>query len=266
MEVAGYISAVIIGLSLGLIGGGGSILTVPVMVYLFGFSPVLATAYSLFIVGVSALFGTFKNIQKGLINYRIAIVFAIPSFITVFLTRRYFVPWMPEVIFSSDSVVISKSIGIMVLFAVIMLLAAWSMIKSGKTSDQNQSNGLRVNIPMIILEGVLVGFVTGIVGAGGGFLIIPVLVLMVGLPMKQAVGTSLLIIAAKSLFGFVGDLGASQEIDWMFLGIFTALAVVGISLGVYLSKYIPGAKLKTGFGWFVLIMAIYILTKELILP
>lgn len=265
MEIAGYISAVIIGLSLGLIGGGGSILTVPVMVYLFGISPVLATAYSLFIVGVSALFGAFKNIQRGLINYRVAIIFAIPSFITVFLTRRYFVPWIPDVIFSSEAFVVSKSIGIMVLFALIMLLAAWSMIRPGKTSIQNQHDEIKINIPMIIMEGVLVGLVTGVVGAGGGFLIIPVLVLIVGLPMKHAVGTSLLIIAAKSLFGFVGDLGASQEIDWMFLGIFTSLAVVGIWIGIYLSKYIPGAKLKTGFGWFVLIMAAYILIKELIL-
>lgn len=266
MEIAGYISAVIIGLSLGLIGGGGSILTVPVMVYLFGISPVLATAYSLFIVGVSALFGAFKNIQKGLINYRVAAVFAIPSFITVFLTRMYLVPWIPDVIFSSGDFVVSKSIGIMVLFALIMLLAAWSMIRSGKSSIESESDEININVPIIILEGALVGVVTGTVGAGGGFLIIPVLVLVVGLPMKHAVGTSLLIIAAKSLFGFVGDLGASQEIDWMFLGIFTTLAIIGIWIGIYLTKYIPAAKLKAGFGWFVLIMAVYILTKELILP
>lgn len=265
MEIAGYISAVIIGLSLGLIGGGGSILTVPVMVYLFGISPILATAYSLFIVGVSALFGVFKNIQKGLINYHVAIVFAIPSLITVFLTRRYFVSWIPDVIYSNEAFVLTKSAGIMVLFAVIMLLAAWSMIRSGEKPISDKHSEIRLNIPMIVLEGVLVGVLTGIVGAGGGFLIIPVLVLMVGLPMKQAVGTSLLIIAAKSLIGFVGDLGASQNIDWLFLGLFTALATIGILIGVYLSNYIPSKKLKTSFGWFVLIMAIYILTKELLM-
>ena len=265
MEIIGYICALIIGLSLGLIGGGGSILTVPVMVYLFGISPVLATAYSLFIVGVSALFGAYKNIQSGLINYRVAIVFAIPSFITVFLTRLYLVPWIPDVIYSTETFVVTKSLGIMVLFALVMLLAAWSMIRSGKTTTKELTNEINLNIPVIILEGVLVGIVTGLVGAGGGFLIIPVLVLFVGLSMKQAVGTSLLIITVKSLIGFTGDLGASQNIDWMFLLSFSTLAVVGILLGVYLSKYISGKKLKAGFGWFVLIMAIYILTKELLM-
>lgn len=265
MEIFGYLCAVIIGLSLGLIGGGGSIMTVPVMVYLFGISPVLATAYSLFIVGTTALFGVYKNIQIGLINYRVAIVFAVPSLITVFLTRRYLVPWIPDVIFGYQDFVMTKSLGIMVFFACVMLLAAWSMIKSDKNTLQKKSNGIYLNIPMIILEGVLVGVVTGIVGAGGGFLIIPVLVLFVGLPMKQAIGTSLLIIAVKSLIGFLGDLGASQDIDGMFLVLFTALSIVGILLGVYLSKYISSKKLKISFGWFVLIMAVYILIKELFL-
>ena len=263
METVGYVCAVIIGFSLGLIGGGGSILTVPVMVYIFGVSPVLATAYSLFIVGVSTLFGVFKNIEKGLINYKVAIVFATPSFITVFLTRRYFVPWIPDVIYSNETFAITKPTGIMMLFAVIMLLAAWSMIRSRETPAQEKSAEIKLNVPIILLEGVLVGIVTGIVGAGGGFLIIPVLVLIVGLPMKRAVGTSLLIIAVKSLVGFTGDLGASQDIDWMFLGSFTALAIVGILSGVYLSNYIPEKKLKMSFGWFVAIMAIYILAKEL---
>ena len=211
MEIIGYFCAVIIGLSLGLIGGGGSIMTVPVMVYLFGISPVLATAYSLFIVGTTALFGVYKNIQSGLINYRVAIVFAVPSLITVFLTRRYLVPWIPDMILTYQDFVMTKSLGIMVFFAFVMLLAAWSMIKSGKTTLQEKSNGIQLNIPVIVIEGVLVGVVTGIVGAGGGFLIIPVLVLFVGLPMKQAIGTSLLIIAVKSLIGFLGEEEGLQE-------------------------------------------------------
>jgi len=265
MEILGYFSAIIIGLALGLIGGGGSILTVPVMVYLFGISPMLATAYSLFIVGVSSLFGVYKNIQLKLINYKVALVFALPSLITVFLTRRMLVPWIPDTIFSIGGLVVTKSLGIMIFFAIVMLLAAWSMIRSGNTDIDKKDQGISLNIPVIIAEGIVVGVVTGLVGAGGGFLIIPVLVLMVGLSMKEAVGTSLLIIAVKSLIGFMGDLGASQEIDWMFLGVFTSLAVIGIILGVYLTKYISGTKLKTSFGWFVLVMAIYILSKELLM-
>jgi uncharacterized membrane protein YfcA len=112
------------------------------------------------------------------------------------------------------------------------------------------------------LEGAVVGVVTGLVGAGGGFLIIPALVLLAKLPMKQAVGTSLIIIAAKSLIGFMGDMKGDEIIDWNFLGLFSALAVAGIVAGSLLSKKIPGEKLKPAFGWFVLVMGIYIIVKE----
>jgi uncharacterized membrane protein YfcA len=129
-------------------------------------------------------------------------------------------------------------------------------------ADENQA--LKYNYPLIAAEGLVVGTLTGVVGAGGGFLIIPALVLLVRLPMKMAVGTSLLIIAAKSLIGFIGDLG-NQTIDWKFLLIFTGLSIMGIFVGTYLTKFIPGEKLKKSFGWFVLIMAVYILVKEIIL-
>lgn len=264
MEILGYLGALFVGLILGLIGGGGSILTVPVLVYLFGLNPIVATAYSLFVVGVTSVIGAFQNLKKGMVDIKTAIVFSIPAFIAVYITRLYLVPSIPEVVFTIDSLEVTNSIFIMVLFAIIMLIAGLSMIRN-KTKlhlSNDDIQTLQYNFPLIAIEGILVGILTGIVGAGGGFLIIPALVLLVKLPMKKAVGTSLLIIAVKSLIGFLGDLN-NITINWKFLLVFTTISIVGIILGVFLSKFISGKKLKKGFGYFTLIMAIYILYKEL---
>jgi uncharacterized protein len=261
--IIGFAAAILIGVSLGLIGGGGSILTVPVLVYILGVDPVLATAYSLFVVGSTSLVGAGTYMKKGLVNYKTALVFAIPSFIAVFLTRKFLVPALPDPLFTVGEAIITKNIGIMVFFALIMLAASFSMIKGKKGGDAAEEEEVKFNFPMIALEGSVVGVITGIVGAGGGFLIIPALVILAKLPMKMAVGTSLLIIAAKSLIGFLGDL-SSQTIDWQMLLIFTSLSIVGIFIGSALSKKINEKILKTGFGWFVLVMGIYIITKELL--
>lgn len=260
-QLLGYFGALLIGVVLGLIGGGGSILTVPILVYLFYINPVTATAYSLFVVGVSALVGAIRNMQKGLVDYRTAIVFAIPAFIAVYATRKYLVPAIPDEIFVIGEFTVTKDIAIMLFFAIVMLLASISMIRS-KREESDESAEISYNYPMIVVEGLVVGVLTGIVGAGGGFLIIPALVLLAKLPMKKAVATSLLIIAIKSLIGFIGDV-ENLDIDWNFLLTFSAISVVGIFLGIYASKFIPGKKLKKGFGWFVLIMGVYIIYKEL---
>jgi len=261
--IIGFASAILIGVSLGLIGGGGSILTVPVLVYILGVNPVLATAYSLFVVGSTSLVGAATYMKKGLVNYKTALVFAIASFIAVFLTRKFLVPALPDPLFTLGEAIITKNIGIMVFFALIMLAASYSMITAKKCVECDEDEPVVFNFPMIALEGSVVGVITGIVGAGGGFLIIPALVLLAKLPMKLAVGTSLLIIAAKSLIGFLGDL-STQTIDWQMLLIFTSLSIVGIFIGSALSKKINEKILKTGFGWFVLVMGIYIITKELL--
>lgn len=263
VELLGYLGAIIIGLVLGLIGGGGSILTVPLLVYLVGIEPVLATAYSLFIVGSTALVGAIRNAQKGMVDFKTAIIFAIPAFIAVYSTRKYLVPAIPSELFSIGDFLITKDIAIMLFFAIIMLLASVSMIRN-KRAEPNENAAISYNYPLIIVEGVLVGVLTGIVGAGGGFLIIPALVLLAKLPMKKAVATSLLIIAIKSLIGFIGDV-ENLEIHWYFLGVFSVLSIVGIFVGIWLNKFIDGKKLKKGFGWFVLLMAIYILLKETVL-
>ncbi|MEP0264441.1 sulfite exporter TauE/SafE family protein [Dokdonia sp.] len=260
IQILGYIGALCIGVVLGLIGGGGSILTVPILVYLLSLNPITATAYSLFVVGVSALVGAINNIRKGLVDFKTAIVFAIPALLAVYATRKYIVPNIPEELFSIGDFIITRSIGIMIFFAIIMLLASISMIRT-KRKDDNIETTVTYNYPMIILEGIVVGALTGVVGAGGGFLIIPALVLLAKLPMKKAIATSLLIIAIKSLIGFIGDV-ENLTIDWPFLLSFTSLSIVGIFIGMWLTNFIDGKKLKKGFGWFVLIMGIYIIIKE----
>lgn len=265
MDIFGYIASLLIGISLGLIGGGGSILTVPVLVYLFQIDAVLATGYSLFIVGSTALVGGIRAYIRKQVELKIAVVFAIPSFIAVFLTRRYLVPIIPQEIITVGGFTVTKDIGIMIFFALIMIAAALSMIMNKREKKDLAELPKRLNIPAIMLEGTIVGVLTGLVGAGGGFLIIPALVLFARLPMKTAVGTSLLIIAVKSLIGFTGDLGAHQNIDWSFLLIVSGIAIGGIFVGAWLTKFINGKSLKVGFGWFVLVMAAYIIVRELFL-
>lgn len=262
LELLGYAGAILMGLSLGLIGGGGSILTVPILVYLFSVDAVLATAYSLFVVGLTSLIGSFSHMRLGNIHWRTAIVFGIPSIISVYLTRAYIVPAIPDPVFHLGDAAVSKAHAILLLFAVIMLLASYSMIRK-RVVMENEEAEPRYNYPLILLEGIVVGAVTGLVGAGGGFLIIPALVLLAKLPMKQAVGTSLIIIAAKSLIGFTGDLKGNQVIDWRFLLIFSLIAMVGIIAGSMLSRNISNEKLKPAFGWFVLVMGVYIIAKEM---
>lgn len=265
MEILGYLLAILIGVSLGLIGGGGSILTVPILVYVLGIDAELSTSYSLFVVGATSLVGAFTAYRQNLLELKTGIVFGIPSILAVYATRKWVMPIIPDVLYSTEGFELTKRLFLLGLFAIIMLLAAISMLKkpaaSKKVADAETKLAKPMNYPMILLEGTLVGGITGLVGAGGGFLIIPALVLFTGLPMKKAVGTSLMIIAAKSLIGFTGDLG-NLTIDWNMLLIFTAFSIAGIFIGQKLALKIPGEKLKPAFGWFVLVMGIYIILKE----
>lgn len=261
METFGYIASILIGISLGLIGSGGSILTVPVLVYLFAVDAVAATSYSLFIVGFTSAVGSVGYFRKGLVNIKTALVFGAPSIIAVFMTRAYIVPAIPKEVFTLGTFVVTKSILLLLLFAFLMVAASYSMIKKDKKKKAETTGPQKFNYPVILLEGAVVGVITGLVGAGGGFLIIPALVLLSKLPMKEAVGTSLVIIAAKSLIGFLGE-GGDAVIDWFLLASVSAFASGGIFIGLYLSKKIDGAKLKPIFGWFVLMMGIYIILKE----
>jgi uncharacterized protein len=261
MEIAGYIAAVLIGLSLGLIGGGGSVLTVPVFVYMLHVNPVLATTYSLFVVGSCSLVGGARAWYRGLIDFNTVIYFGISSMLSVYLVRYFAVPAIPEYLFTVGSMDITKGVFLMVLFALLMVGAAVSMIRSRDRNGSVPATN-RNRITGLIFQGLIVGAITGLLGAGGGFLIIPALVLFSKLPMKTAVGTSLTIMAFSSLFGFFSTLN-HYTVDWIQLLLFTAIAITGIFIGAALSDKIPGNYLKKGFGWFILAMGVYILVKEI---
>lgn len=259
IEILGYIGALLIGLILGLTGGGGSILTVPILVYILSFSPVTAAAYSLFIVGTTSAFGASVNYFKGSVDVKTGFIFAIPSFIAVFITRKYIVELIPEVLLQTEFITLTKDAFLMLFFAVVMLFAAFSMLKKKKIEEVEQQS----NLISLIVQNFIIGIIIGLIGAGGGFLIIPSLVLFANLPMKKAVATSLFIIAMNSLIGFIGDV-QNIEINWQFLFSFTSITILGVFIGIRLNKFINEVQLKKGFGYFVLVMAVLILVKEIL--
>lgn len=261
---AGYLASALIGVSLGLIGGGGSIITIPVLVYLFRIEPTLATAYSLFIVGATSMVGGIRSALLKIVDFESALLFSLPSTLAVYLTRHFLLRHIPENIASIKSFTLTKDIALMLFFSIVMVLAAVRMIRDKQREEKDVTMD-RKRLLIIILHGLVVGVVTGTVGAGGGFLIIPAMVLLVGLPMKKAIGTSLIVIAINSLFGFLGDMHLVREINFPFLTILSAVAILGVFLGIYLSRFIDGKNLKTGFGWFALAMAISIMIKELVI-
>ncbi|ALL05143.1 permease [Pedobacter sp. PACM 27299] len=262
MEVIAYLASALIGISLGLVGGGGSILTVPVLVYLFGVSPLLATSYSLFIVGSTSLVGAFQNYRNGHVQVKTALLFGLSSVTTVWLTRKFLIPVIPHQIASFEHFQLTERMLMMVLFAILMVIAAIAMIRSGKDNTAESVAVKSPNLAKLTFFGIGIGLTTGLLGAGGGFLLIPTLVVLLGLPMKEAIGTSLFIIALNSLIGFSGDFG-HFEINWEFLLKITLIAIAGIFIGGNISRKVDSRKLKIGFGWFVLIMGLYILTKEI---
>ena len=258
LEFLGYIGALCIGLVLGITGGGGSILTVPVLVYLLNYNPVIATAYSLFIVGTTSGFGTIQNFKKGLVIPKTAFQFAIPSVIGVYVTRKFIVHRIPDTVFYFGSLKLTRETFLMVLFAVVMFLAAFSMLKKQKEVEITEP---QKPLATVMFQLFLVGILIGLIGAGGGFLIIPALLKFAKLPMKKAIGTSLLIITINSLIGFTGDV-QNIDVDWAFLLTFTAISAIGIFIGLYIQKFINEKHLKSVFGIFVLIMSCFILYKE----
>ncbi|TDD95771.1 sulfite exporter TauE/SafE family protein [Flavobacterium cellulosilyticum] len=262
-QTIGYVLAVFVGITLGMIGSGGSILSVPILVYVMGIEPTLATAYSLFIIGTTSLVGGIHKARQKLVDFKKVILFGIPSVLTVFVTRKILVPNITEVIFTSEIFTMHKSVLIMVVFAFVMIFASVRMIKPLKEIIHSESE--KLNYIKIVFLGILIGLVSGFVGAGGGFLIVPTLLIFARIPMKMAVGTSLFIVSSQSLIGFTGDLMGNEMIDWKLLQLFTIASIGGILIGNAISKKVDDEKLKIGFGWFVLAMGIYIILKELFL-
>lgn len=262
MEIIGYFSAIIIGLVMGLIGGGGSILSVPIFVYVFGFDAVTATALSLFVVGVTSLVGSAGFIRQQQIDFRTAFIFGIPSILGVLFSRRLVLPHLPHYIIHKWGITLTKDMFLLLLFAILMLIASFKMIRKNERPRLRKYD--ETNYTLLISQGLLVGIITGLIGAGGGFLIVPALVMLLGIPMKKAVATSLFIISMNSILGFLSTMTMVKH-DWVFLLSFTALSVVGIFVGIGISKRMDGRKLKPLFGWIVLGMGIFIIIKEIFL-
>jgi uncharacterized membrane protein YfcA len=260
MEIIGYALGILIGLSLGLIGSGGSILAIPILVYIMHIAPSMATTYSLFIVGATALIGSFKGAKDKLLDFNSALFFGIPSLVAIFIMRKFLVPLLPNNLFTISNFMVSKDLFIMLVFAVLMIIASLSMIRK-KTNIAITENNKFDKLGMA-WKGIVVGVLTGFVGVGGGFLIIPTLIFSAKLPMKKAVATSLIVISINAIIGFLGSIG-NTAINWNFLITFTIFAVVGIFIGRYFSQKISNEKLKPAFGWFVFITGLYIIIKEL---
>lgn len=260
MELIGYLASVFIGVILGLLGGGGSILSIPILVYLFHLDAVVASAYSLFIVGVTSLVGAIPKYKDHLVDIRTGILFGLPSIAAIFATRKWIIPAIPDVVFEVDGFILSKRLLVLGLFALLMIIASASMIRGKQRAGSDDREWKK---PLLVIEGLLIGSLTGLVGAGGGFLIIPALVWLTGLPFKTAVGTSLFIIAINALLGFLGD-ALNYPMDWPFLLSLTALAVAGIFIGHKLQRKIAADRLRKGFGWLTLVTGIWILLGELL--
>nr|WP_315147267.1 sulfite exporter TauE/SafE family protein [uncultured Flavobacterium sp.] len=261
-QLIGYILAVFVGMTLGMLGSGGSILSVPILVYVMGIEPTLATAYSLFVIGTTSLVGGIHKAKQKLVDFNKVILFGIPAIVSVFVTRKILVPRIPNVVFSTDEFTLTKPIMIMVVFAFVMIFASFRMIKP---LAEKEIINHRIHYYKIVLMGILIGLISGFVGAGGGFLIVPTLLFFAKTPMKMAIGTSLFIVSAQSLIGFTGDIMSNQIIDWKLLEYFTLASIIGIFIGNFIAKKAEDDKLKTSFGWFVLAMGIYIIIRELFL-
>lgn len=260
MEVVGFCLALVVGVTLGLIGSGGSIIAVPVLAYLFLFDEKVATAYSLFIVGTAALVGGLQQNYKNHVDWRTAIVFGLPAVLGVWLVRYFVVPELPEILFQQEDVIITRRMGVFGLFAILMVWAAFSMLSN--VDSKGGTGEVSYNYPLIVFEGLLVGGLSGFVGAGGGFLIVPALVILANLEIMKAIGTSLIIVAFKSILGFLFADALTMNIDWIFLLTFSSLTIIGIFLGIYISNFINSKRLKKGFGYFIIAMAGFVFVIE----
>jgi uncharacterized protein len=264
LELAGLMAMLLLGVVLGTIGAGGSILTVPILVYLFSMRPVHATGYSLAIVGTTALIGAGEYLRRGQADLPLALVFGTPAIAGVYVTRRFLVPAIPDPVLRLNGFLLGKDEAILLLFVVLMIGAGAAMLTERGGDPEPRAAGMHAPVPLIVGLGALVGLVTGLVGAGGGFLLLPVLVLLGGLPLKVAIGTDLLIIAAKSLIGFIGEAQVGIGIDWGFAATITVLSVAGVLAGARLNRRLPAARLKPAFGWFVLVVGLAMLGWELL--
>lgn len=262
MELIGFSISVIIGILLGLLGSGGSVLALPMLVYTFGLNEKIATAYSLFVVGIGSLFGVVKHIKN--VHWNSVFIFGLPSILGVWSMRHYIVPRLSEVFFSLGSFDFTHRMSVFGLFSFLMLGVSYNMLNN-KKEDNKVPKNTQYKYLIFVAEGFILGSITGYIGAGGGFLIIPALMWLAKLDIRKALATSLLIITLSSLLGFfLGD-AQTIEIDWDFLFKISLLVILGIFIGSFLSRHTNEKSLKKIFAYFIIGMAVTILTIEFII-
>ena len=264
IEFFGFVGAFFIGLIMGVLGGGGSILAVPILAYIFHFDEKIATAYSLCIVGSTGLIGGIKQATKKMVDWKVVYQFGIPAVIGITLVRAFLIPALPSNLFTINDFIVTRRMAMFGLFAFLMVFAAISMLR-GKNKEISEHIKQPNFNPMLVIQGFLIGGLTGMVGAGGGFLIVPALMMVAKLKMKRASATSLVIIAINSLIGFfIGD-ALHINIDWNFLSIFIGISMVGILVGTYINKFLPVEFLKKTFALFIILMAVFMFIEEFII-
>lgn len=244
VTILGMALGALVGFAMGLLGGGGSILTVPIFVYVLGFGAKAAVAMSLLTVGLVSLLGAWGHWRLGNVNVRLALLFGSVAMVGTYIGARL-------AVFVSGSMQLA-------LFSIVMLTAAGFMFRKTAPAPAMETTNRALPFPLIAVEGMTVGILTGLVGVGGGFLIVPALVLLGNVSMKQAVGTSLVIIAMKSATGFLGYLG-QVEVPWMFVGVFVAVAMIGVFIGSHAVRTLSQATLTRAFAVFLLMMGSSIL-------
>ncbi|MEY5047042.1 MAG: hypothetical protein RLZZ175_401 [Bacteroidota bacterium] len=263
METLGYIGALIMGLLLGFIGGGGSILTVPILIYLFNIEAHVATTYSLLVVGIVSFYGSINNIKNKIADFKTAILFVIPSAITVYFTKKIFIANLPDPLININYFTVSKHQFTLSFFIILMFIVGYKMIFTDLKVKTDEIKINKPNILILNIAAIVVGIITSIAGVGGSFLILPVLITYLGFSFKKAVATALLIVTFNSLLGFSIDIQHHIDFNWHLLTIFTSIAIIGEILGQFLSKKIPIIYIKKTFGFIVILMAISILIVEI---
>ena len=262
MEIIGYVAALIVGVSMGLIGGGGSILTLPILVYLFGIEPLIATSYSLFVVGITSFAGVILKIKEKQVDFKMALLFGLPDLLGVVVMRTFIFPPIPGNLFLVHNHMVTKGELVLILVSILMLISSFLLLKRSSKLNPSIHENKQRPVFILMLIGFLTGLLTGMVGVGGGFIIIPVLVLWTQLPMKFAIGTSLAIIAAKSIMGFVAD-KVNFNLEHNLILWISGLSLIGLFLGNTISRQISALKLQKGFGWLVILVGAYMFFNTL---
>ena len=261
MEITGFVLAFFIGMLMGLIGAGGSILTSALLIYIFGISPILSVSYTMITVCIISLAGSIQYYKRGLVDLKTGLIVGIPALITVYIMRKFVMPAIPKIIFRYHHFIFTKSLLITLIFAVLMIVISYSMIYSPKQVLEKKEEP--VNPLVLYALGIAVAILTGFAGVGGGFIILPALVFFANMDVKKAVGTSLFIITINTTVGFLGDFSTGLSYNWNFLLKYIGITLAGMILSNQFSKKTNGSVLKKIFGLAILIIGCWIIVEEL---